>query len=376
MDAKTFYDPKFDLNTLPAFPDLPARKQIVWLASYPKSGNTWMRLFMASYLSGASEVDINKDLHANYQCNNGHLAALIAKKPVEQFSKIDAARVRVGVQRIFARNPTQLFVKTHVAVAAPHGYPTFDPQSTAASVVVLRNPLAVLPSYARHMGITLDEAVEAMDNTLTTQGGGTSGSPATLMSSWSSFTRSWIAARPMLNATYVKYEEMKADPTKAFSSVLGHLRIAVDQARLQAAIEATDFEKLKAQDLKQGFKERTKADKGNVFFHSGTTDGWRQELEENHILATIKNHWDVMSQLDYIPEDYIPYYEDVKFTALEDMVARGVDIGVYASELNDLRAKRGIQKRLSVNSAKRSISLKERRKDKSKGRPVRKRTFG
>ena len=74
---------------------------------------------MAAYLSGGGEVDINADLHGNYQCNNGPLSKPIAGKPLKSFTNVDAARTRLGVQRIFARNPTNMFVKTHVAVAAP-----------------------------------------------------------------------------------------------------------------------------------------------------------------------------------------------------------------------------------------------------------------
>lgn len=376
MTPDQFFDPKFNLAKLEPFAELPARKNNIWLASYPKSGNTWMRLFLASYMSGKSQADINDDLADNHQCNSPKLAALYAKKPVKEFSNLDNARARVGIHRLYAREPRKLFIKTHCAVAGFMGHPMIDPASTFASIVVMRNPLAVLPSYARHMGLSIDQAVMGMNNPKTALGNLKEGVPVAPLSSWSSFTRSWIAAERELNCVYVKYEDMKENPLEAFSKVLAHVRVPVDEERVMTAVGATDFEKLKAQDLKDGFKERTKADKGNVFFRSGKVDGWRKELNEEQIRATIRNHWDVMEQLNYVPEDYAEFFEDHKFKVLETYAKSGVSLGIYAKDLNELRAKRGIKAKLAVKAAKTAVSRKEARRARAKARPQAKRTFG
>lgn len=377
MDLTSFWDPDFDLDGLPPFPELPARRQIIWLASYPKSGNTWMRLFLTAYLSGKSETDINDDLMGNHQCNNPLFSQIIAKKPLSKFTDLDAARVRVAVQRLYARNPERIVVKTHSAIAMPYGHPSIDPASTFASLLILRNPLAVLPSFARHMNLDLDEAVDSMNSGRMSLGGEGSQSPTTVLSSWSSFTRSWLASAQQLNVLSLRYEDMKDKPEETFARALAHILVPVDQQRLKSAVGATDFDKLKAQDLAKGFKERTRADKGNVFFRSGKTEGWRQELTEAQIIATITNHWDVMEQLDYIPEDLRPEFEDIKFKALEAMVDKGVNIGVYAEDLNRLRAKRGIHSRLAVKASKTQIGPKQKkRRLKNTTRPTAKKTFG
>lgn len=376
MTPSDFYNPDFDLGSLPAFPDLPARKNNIWLASYPKSGNTWMRLFLTSYLGGQDQTDINKDLVDNHQCNRRSLASLIARKKITDFSELDVSRVRVGMQRLYARFPQKLIIKTHGAIANFRGYPTFDAESTYKSIVVLRNPLAVLPSYAHHMGLDIDTAIISMARRNTILGETSNNRLPVFLGSWTDFTRSWIAARQMMSAILVKYEDMKADPEKAFGSVLSHIGMPSDPERMQRAIEATSFDKLKAQDIKTGFKERTKADKSVVFFRSGKVDGWRKELTEEQILATIHNHWDVMEQLDYIPPDLQTEFEDIKFKALEALIEKGTDIGAYADDLNALRAKRGIQSRLKVNTQKTQVSIKAARRAKDAKRPAAKRTFG
>ena len=80
------------------------------------------------------------------------------------------------------------------------------------------------PSHG--ISLSLEEAVELMNNPIATQGGPIQGSPASLLSSWSAFTRSWIAAEKQLNVIFVKYEEMKADPLPTFSRRFGPYRHA------------------------------------------------------------------------------------------------------------------------------------------------------
>ena len=366
-----------DLDTLPPFPDLPARKQNIWLASYPKSGNTWMRLFLSAYMSASTQADINKDLADNHQCNPSAFAEAIAKKPVDQFSDIEIARVRTGIQRLYARSAQKLIIKTHGAVARFRGYETFDVDSTFASILVIRNPLAVLPSFAKHMGVSVDDAIIHMADRNTKVGDQRQGQLPVLISSWTDFHRSWIGRARALNAMPIKYEDMKQSPEQSFSRVLAHIRLPVEPQRVRQAIEATNFDTLKAQDLKTGFKERTRANKSEVFFRSGQIDSWRKELTEEQVVATIRNHWDVMEQLDYIPADYQDAFEDIKFEALEGMVTQGIDVGIYAQDLNALRKKRGIKTQLAVNSAKRAVGNREaKKKQKLKGRPAAKKTFG
>ncbi len=377
VTPQEFYDPNFDFDTLPPFPDLPARKHLIWLASYPKSGNTWVRLFLSAYLSGKAEMDINDDLNGNNQCTNPRFNEIIAKKPVRNFTDIDSARARVGVQRMYARSPQRILVKTHSAVAHPGGHPSIDPESTFATLLILRNPLAVLPSFARHMSIDISEAVTAMRDPKMSLGGEDTLFPTTILSSWSSFNRSWIASQQPLNVCVLKYEDMKQRGPETFARALAHLGQPADQARIQRALETTAFDKMKTQDLKQGFKERTRADRATVFFRSGKVDGWRTELTEAQVVATIEHHWDVMEQLDYIPDDLQGEFETIKFKALEAMVAKGVNIGVYAQDLNALRAKRGIQSRLSVKATKTQIGRKAAQRARNSGsRPQKKRTFG
>ena len=335
-----------------------------------------MRLLLSAYFSSQEDININEILADQHQCNNPLLASLIAKKPVKDFTSVDCARVRPLIQRLYARSPEKLIVKTHSAIAKPHGYSTIDPDCTFASLFVTRNPLAVLSSFAQHMGVDIDTAVYAMSQAHQTLGNPQDGSLTTLLSSWSAFTRSWIASRRIYNSLIIRYEDLKEDTQGAFSKVLAHIRAPADQNRISRAVHATEFDKMKAQDISQGFKERTKADNSTVFFRSGKTEGWRKELTETHIMATIHHHWDVMEQLDYVPEDLQKEFENIKFDALEKLVDQGTNIGVYAEDLNKLRAKRGIQARLKVNADKTQISHKQARRKKTLARPSPKKTFG
>src|SRR5690348_6276843 len=126
---------------------------LVWLASYPKSGNTWTRHFLHSLIRPG---DKSHDINAMNSLTTGDSAALWYKpfleKPVEESSEeeIAAARPR-AVKRIAESTERLVFVKTHNALVNHHGTPMIEPAVTAGAIYIVRNPLDVAISYARFM---------------------------------------------------------------------------------------------------------------------------------------------------------------------------------------------------------------------------------
>ena len=86
IDAKTYYADDFDLATLPPYPDLPrANGWFGWHLS--KNRATPDAAVHGGLCHWQAQVDINADLHGNFQCNNGPLSKLIAGKPVETYQR-------------------------------------------------------------------------------------------------------------------------------------------------------------------------------------------------------------------------------------------------------------------------------------------------
>ena len=193
--------------------DLPP-KRLIWIASYPKSGSTWTRHFLASLLTGGPVKfdEFNRTLICN------------ARTLYERYgdgSSLDdfasALRQRVAVQRGLNADCTDyMFVKTHVMYGAyaPKGsnepIVLFDAQSAAGAIVLVRNPFDVAASFANHLEFPINVAVELMTqpNAILQAG---KGSAATPMSSWSHNLTSWVE-QPHIPFRVFRYEDFFLEP--------------------------------------------------------------------------------------------------------------------------------------------------------------------
>ena len=194
---------------------------VLWLASYPKSGNTWVRAFIANYLVNAdSPVPIN-DL-PEFVKGDGpkHFYEEVLGFPITKpLSPKETQELRLLVHKKFAHeSQNTTIVKTHNAIAYLDDIPTINPEATEGAVYIMRNPLDVALSYAHHYGMTHDEAIERLgseENAL----GGTERQVLQFLGSWSQHVRSWIEA-PGLKVHVMRYEDMLLEPSDSFSGLV------------------------------------------------------------------------------------------------------------------------------------------------------------
>jgi hypothetical protein len=274
------------------------KKSIVWMASYPKSGNTWARIFLANYIA---------NMDRPVPINNAHRIALgdsitgmyerVAGHPID-VTDVDAVlRLRAGVLRgIVANNADVNLVKTHNARTTARGVPLIPDQVTRSAVYMLRNPLDMVLSYARHYGMTPDEAVYTVshrdnanppDEQTVTQ----------FMGSWSEHVRSWTAKAPY-PILVLRYEDMLADPRASFARLLAHLGMPVEPERLDRAIRFSSFDELSEQEKAEGFIE--KSPESERFFARGQSDQWKTDLPPRLIKKMKHAHRKVMKQYGYL----------------------------------------------------------------------------
>lgn len=255
-------------------------QRIIWLASFPKSGNTWMRAFLANYFIGGTKgLSINElrkftlgDIRADF-----YDAAAGGKFEIGSIEDYLALRPKALRLILNAREGTH-FVKTHHQSIIYQDAPLIPPEITAAAIYIVRNPFDVVPSYARHSGTSVEEAVDAIldpSRFSTTPRG-----LVEIIGRWDHHVDSWTESQG-LAMHVVRYEDLRDDPKVGFGKVFDFLKVRPDPKQFANALKLTRLEALKKQEQKSGFIERPKA--MSSFFHSGKVGGWRKVLTDEQV---------------------------------------------------------------------------------------------
>ena len=275
---------------------------IIWLASYPKSGNTWLRAFLANYLSNAQQALPINDLPNHILGDNMVVHYLqYSGLKAEQLDRQTIARLRPRVHKWLAASRAEdVFVKTHNVIAKIDGVPLITPEATAGAIYVVRNPFDVAISFSHHYQVTLDRAVESLNEPnyfLPAQGG----QIEQYLGSWSRHVTSWTKA-PGLTRHLMRYEEMISQPLKAFSDLTRFLGLPQDMERLKRAVRFSDFKELSRQERSIRFVE-SRPDGKTKFFREGGSGGWRKILSPTQVNCLIEAHRPVLQELGYLAAD-------------------------------------------------------------------------
>src|SRR5580704_8178214 len=148
-------------------PDQKPRSGIVWIASYPKSGNTWTRSLLHNLVSnmygGDGEIDINAmERFSTWELAISRYADALGFRPTNQHRKEVSAVRHCVQQRIADEHEGLIFVKTHHALVSDRGCSTINMSVTSGAIYIVRNPLDVAISFAHHMNNPIDETITAM----------------------------------------------------------------------------------------------------------------------------------------------------------------------------------------------------------------------
>jgi aryl sulfotransferase len=273
---------------------------IVWLASYPKSGNTWLRVLLTNYLSDASEpADINK-------LSGGPIAG--ARRNFDEWAGVEGSaldanvidRLRPEVYRRLARDADEtLFVKVHDAwMRVDTGEPMFPADVTLGVVYIIRNPLDLAASCAHHWGTSIAAAVETLcDGAGSPTKCNLTGQLRQRLGSWGEHVRSWVddSGTPL---HVVRYEDLSIDPCGFFGGVVKFCGLDYDEDLVKKAVAFSSFGELQRQEASSGFQERSPAAPGG-FFRRGETGSWRDELPGDLADRLTAAHHETMRRFGY-----------------------------------------------------------------------------
>jgi hypothetical protein len=288
----------------------------IWLASYPKSGNTWFRMMVAN-LSAKDEtpVDIN-DLP-----ERGGIAS--ARGPFDHLLLIDsgllthdeADSLRPRVYEELARGvqddeydkpqdaPPVRFVKVHDAYTlTPKGEPLLAGRRGAdGAIVIVRDPRDVAPSLASHNHSSIDAAVAFMNNKDAAFCAATNRQQNQLrqkLPGWSGHLSSWLDQSD-IPVHLVRYEDMTADAVGTLKRALAFAGSEASDEKIARAATFADFAELRRQEQDKGFREAPRPPAGSNVFRRGEAGSWRHELTADQVARIEADHAPMMLRLGY-----------------------------------------------------------------------------
>ena len=279
-------------------------KKIVWLASYPKSGNTWFRIFLSNLI-------MDHDLHYVNANNQLYTPISSARTLFEQYSGFESSllthdetdNLREGV---YLREAEEyggkfLFKKCHDAYfKAKNGVWMFPAEVTRCCVYLIRNPLDVAVSLSFHNGAGIDQAVSHINTSGYGLCSGVNLCPNQLrqrMGTWAEHVTSWENA-PDIDVHIMKYEDMKADSIKTFFETISFIGMKRTREDVEKVLELSSMDNLKKYEKKYGFREKPANAKN--FFREGKVGDGRSLLTEAHIKSIIDNNGEIMKRYGYI----------------------------------------------------------------------------
>ncbi len=275
--------------------------QIVWLASYPKSGNTWLRVFIANLLRGdAGPAEINSGDLARQRANNIQMFDDAAGVEASDLTEEEIDRFRPSVFRHLAENsPETLFFKVHDAYTIlPGGEPVFPTDVTAGAVYILRNPLDVAISFAHYSALPVDRIIEVLASGHYDPRKPAIGMLTQRLLPWNEHVLSWSDGLPF-PVHLVRYEDLHEQPLETFSALARFCGLSSDTASIDSAIRHSSFEGLQAQERERGFVERP--EQASAFFREGKANAWRGVLSDSQVERVVERHAAVMQRFGYLP---------------------------------------------------------------------------
>ena len=283
---------------------------IIWIASYPKSGNTWIRSLLGSYFFTKDGI-FNFDVLKSIEQFTPHIPDSILDEKIHYQSKVSKSWI-ISQKKINEDNKIH-FLKTHNAMCAINGNSFTDKFNTLAAIYVVRDPRNVLTSISHHYEINQNESLEFLTNKrkiiYPIKPGSKNKSNENdfnFLSDWSTHYNSWknIGFCPI---KIIKYEDIILNDKKTFISILNFLskfmKSNINKEKLKNALQSTSFDKLSSLEKKIGFDESVyskNTQKKIKFFNLGKKNKWKKMLDKNIAKNIEKTFSKEMNELGYL----------------------------------------------------------------------------
>jgi len=265
---------------------------IIWIASYPKSGNTYLRSFIASYYySKKGKFDFSFLLKILQ-----FPSVKFTKKNI--YSKSEASQSWIFNQKEFFSGDKIHFLKTHNSLQKYEGNSFASKNETLGAIYVVRDPRNLITSLTHHYSLNYEEAYLKLidkNSQLLQKSSGNDHSNFTFLGSWSNHYKSWKNTNEF-KILFVKYEDLEHNKFETFEKIINFInslkknKDSINEKKFINSINSTNFVNLKNKEAIEGFEESISIKSGEKkpFFNLGFNNRWQKILPKN-ILNKLNN---------------------------------------------------------------------------------------
>tara|TARA_B100000035_G_scaffold110935_1_gene94198 strand:- start:3063 stop:3914 length:852 start_codon:yes stop_codon:yes gene_type:complete len=242
-------------------------KKIVWIASYPKSGNTWIRSILANAIFEESDIRKLGKLIPSFPFVNQSVHP--TTKELSHIGELMQAFERTQDWIVSKSGNNHSLVKTHNACGFIEGVKFPNDKCTAGSIYIVRDPRDVLVSLAAHNNTTFEETEKTMLDVNFCIARPGRPMNREFVSSWEHHIKGWqnFAQAPLI----VRYEDLINETKPTITRIFDYLGIK-NFKNFDDLMSKTSFQALQKQEEGGGFDEKMGAE---MFFRSGKVGSWK-----------------------------------------------------------------------------------------------------
>ncbi len=286
------------------------KKNIIWLASYPKSGNTWFRVFLTNLL-----------YESDYPANINDLAETSissSRKVFDDYTGLSSSdltfeeidKLRPDVYRMQSEESNELiFKKAHDKFYwVDKDQPLFPPEISKGVVYFIRNPLDVLVSFAYHSAKPISKMIPVINNSnyaFCDKNDKLQNQLRQILGSWFDHVKSWTEQNEM-PIYIIRYEDMINSTFETFKHAIDFLGLGKSDKEIKKALEKSSFSILSEQEKRDGFREKMIRTKS--FFRKGRIGDWKNHLSEQEVEKIVFNNKEIMLKFKYLDSNYKPIF--------------------------------------------------------------------
>ena len=272
--------------------------KIIWLASYPKSGNTWTRSFLTALIK-TTKLDINKLDYGNYISTRDFADEMLGLNSSD-LPEHDYLQYRASMFNKWANKSKESMIPCKIHDACNRGSHILCPPEVSRGVVyIMRNPFDIVASLANHKTIDISESAKLLCDSKYTMAGKKNGLTSQLsqfIGSWANHVKSWADVHKN-NMLLVKYEDLIKNPLAEFSKIVAYMDLNYSMDQISAAVDKSSMSNLQKLEQQTKFNE---APKMRIFFREGKAGNWRNEITIDQAKKIVDSNYDMLLKHSYI----------------------------------------------------------------------------